>query len=97
MATIISPTRPEWADAKSIGHIFGICKSTLYRLADDGKIKSSSLRERGKLRGKRLFSCDSIANYIDRLAVGGETTPTECAAVSAARREPAMLSRKGGA
>jgi hypothetical protein len=39
-------------------------------LAEEGKIKSSSLRERGKLRGKRLFSFDSIAAYIERMAGG---------------------------
>jgi len=60
--------RPEWADAKNITRIFGIGKSTLYRLESEGKIRSSSLRERGKLRGKKLFSCDSIAAYIEKMA-----------------------------
>lgn len=64
--------RPEWADAKKVNHIFGLCRSSLYRLAEEGKIRSSSLRERGKLRGKRLFSCDSIASYIEGMAKGGE-------------------------
>jgi hypothetical protein len=64
--------RPEWADCKTITRIFGIGKSTLYRLADEGKCKSSSLRERGKLRGKRLFSCDSVAAYIESMVTGGE-------------------------
>lgn len=63
------PTRPEWADCRSITRIFGIGKSTLYRLADEGKIKNSSLRERGKLRGKRLFSCDSVAAYIESMVI----------------------------
>lgn len=63
---------PEWGDAKKIAELYGLCKSTLYRLADEGKIRSSSLRERGKLRGKRLFSCSSIAAYIESMAKGGE-------------------------
>jgi hypothetical protein len=62
--------RREWGDAKIAHGTFGIGKSTLYRLAEEGKIKSSSLRERGKLRGKRLFSFDSIAAYIERMAGG---------------------------
>jgi hypothetical protein len=65
--------RPEWGDAKTARLIYGICKSTLYRLADEGKIRTSSLRERGKLRGKRLFSLDSIASLIESRATGGET------------------------
>ncbi len=64
--------RPEWADAKTIQRIFGIGKSTLYRLVDEGKIRSSSLRERGRLRGKRLFSTDSVAMFIESRASGGE-------------------------
>ena len=65
-------TRPEWADSKNITRIFGIGKSTLYRLSAEGKIASSSLRERGKARGKRLFSCDSVAAFIEKMAKGGE-------------------------
>jgi hypothetical protein len=68
MAKITTPTRPEWADAKNITLLFGIGKSTLYRLEAEGKIRSSSLRERGKLRGKKLFSCDSVAAYIEKMA-----------------------------
>jgi hypothetical protein len=66
--------RHEWGDARAVQSRFGICKSTLYRLSEDGKIRSSSLRERGKLRGKRLFSMDSIAAYIESMTIGGEET-----------------------
>ena len=68
----VAHVRPEWGDAKAVQSRFGICKSTLYRLTEDGKIRSSSLRERGKLRGKRLFSMDSVAAYIESMASGGE-------------------------
>lgn len=64
--------RPEWGDARVVQSLFCICKSTLYRLADEGKIRTSSLRERGKLRGKRLFDLDSISRYIEKMASGGE-------------------------
>jgi hypothetical protein len=67
-----APVRPEWGDAKAAKACFGICRSTLYRLADEGKIRSSSLRERGKLRGKKLYSMDSIAAFIESNAKGGE-------------------------
>lgn len=64
-------TRPEWADARGIHHRFGIAKSTLYRLASEGKIRAVSLKERGKLRGKKLYSCDSIAAFIESMEKGG--------------------------
>lgn len=67
-------TRPEWADAKKVQQLFGIGKSTTYRLAEEGKIKTTSLRERGKLRGKRLFGCDSIAALLESRATGGDVT-----------------------
>jgi hypothetical protein len=67
-----TPTRPEWGDCRTIHTHFGLSKSTLYRLADEGKIRTSSLRERGKLRGKRLFSLDSVAAFIESRVTGGK-------------------------
>lgn len=63
--------RPEWADMKRIQHMFGIGRGTLYRLIAAGKIKSTSLRERGKLRGKRLIFTDSVAKLLEEHAEGG--------------------------
>jgi hypothetical protein len=63
---------PEWVDVKRANHIFSLCKSTLYRLADEGKIKTVSLKDRGKLRGKRLFSTASIQLLLESRATGGE-------------------------
>jgi hypothetical protein len=63
--------RPEWLDAKRITQIYGLGKSTLYRLAEEGKIRTSSLKERGKQRGKRLFSVDSVSAFIEGRATGG--------------------------
>ncbi|MEI6675124.1 MAG: helix-turn-helix domain-containing protein [Verrucomicrobiota bacterium] len=63
---------PEWVDVRRANHIFTISKSTIYRLSDEGKIRTCSLKERGKLRGKRLFSTDSIVSYLESRASGGE-------------------------
>jgi hypothetical protein len=60
---------PEWIDAKEAKRLFSIGRTTLYSLAEAGKIRTSSLRERGKLRGKRLFSYDSIKQHIEACAV----------------------------
>ncbi len=64
--------RAEWGDAKAVHAGFGIGKTTAYRLAAEGKIRTSSLRERGMKRGKRLFGMDSISAYIERMADGGK-------------------------
>lgn len=66
--------RPEWIDAKGARAAFYLCRSTLYRLADEGKIRTTSLRDRGKLRGKRLFSYDGILALLESRASGGEAT-----------------------
>lgn len=65
--------KPEWLDAKEAKRIFCIHKNTLAALAAAGKIRTSSLRERGKLRGKRLYSYDSIAAYIEARAEDANT------------------------
>ena len=56
---------PEWIDAKEAKRLFCVGKTTLYRLAASGKLRTSSLRERGRLRGKRLYSYDSIKSAIE--------------------------------
>ena len=63
--------RPEWLDAKGVKERYSVCKSTLYRLADEGKIRTCSLRAKGKVRGKRLFSTCSISAFIESMAKGG--------------------------
>lgn len=71
--------KPEWVDAREAKRIFGLGKTTLAALADAGKIRTSSLRERGKLRGKRLYSYDSISAHIEAKANGPkpEAAPRE--------------------
>lgn len=62
---------PEWIDAREAKRIFSLGKTTLYRLAAIGKIKTASLREPGSQRGKRLFSCASIRSLLEDDAMGG--------------------------
>ena len=68
---------PIWGDARAVHAYFGIGRSTLYKLVADGKIRSASLRERGKLRGKRLFLFASIEAFIESRAYGGEVGPNK--------------------
>lgn len=65
-------TRAEWGDANKVREVFGITRSSLQRLAAGGKVKSSSLRERGQIKGKRLYSLDSIAAFLESRVVQPE-------------------------
>jgi len=50
------------ADAR---RVFGIVKSQLYALKEDGKIRSVCLRKRNAARGKRLWVADSIRSFLN--------------------------------
>lgn len=63
--------RPEWIRIPKPGNTCpwcGLTRSHLYNLAAAGRIKTVSLRERGKSRGVRLVSLDSVLAYIAKLA-----------------------------
>ncbi len=57
--------KPEWLRIPEAVRLFGISRSTLYTLIQDGKIKSASIRHRGALRGIRLISFDSLAAFVE--------------------------------
>jgi hypothetical protein len=64
---------PEFVDCKGLEAGWGIKRSLAYQLLADGKIKGVSLRRRGALRGKRLFSVDSVRSYLSsQMENGGE-------------------------
>jgi len=62
---------PEFVDSKGARQLFGIVKSTLYVLKAEGKIASVAIRKRGASRAKRLWSCDSIRNFLNANMEGG--------------------------
>jgi hypothetical protein len=55
---------PEFVDCKGLEAGWGIKRSLAYQLLSDGKIKGVSLRRRGQCRGKRLFSVDSVRQFL---------------------------------
>jgi hypothetical protein len=55
---------PEFVDCKGLEAGWGIKRSLAYQLLADGSIKGVSLRGRGQLRGKRLFSVDSVREFL---------------------------------
>lgn len=56
--------QPEFITHHSVTALFGISRSFAYDLAKRGLIKSVSIRQRGALKGKRLFVADSIRTYL---------------------------------
>lgn len=55
---------PEFVDCKGLEAGWGIKRSLAYQLLADGKIKGVSLRRRNQIRGKRLFSVDSVRQFL---------------------------------
>jgi len=56
--------QPEFADHKQAYVLFGLTRSHLYQLSGEGKIRSVSLRQPGKIKGRRLFDCASIRKFL---------------------------------
>jgi len=56
--------QPEFLNHQSVKALFGISRSFAYNLSKRGLIKSVSIRQRGALKGKRLFVADSIRRYL---------------------------------
>jgi hypothetical protein len=54
----------EFCDSHGVFARFGLRRSLLYQLHADGAIDGVSLRRRGRTRGKRLWSVDSIRGYL---------------------------------
>lgn len=69
-AAIHQVTKPEWLRVPEAVRLFGLCRSSLYELIAAGTIKSTSLRKRGAVRGIRLISFDSLAEYVEQSARG---------------------------
>ena len=57
--------RPEFVDAKGLRSIFGISRSHGYALASAGLVKTVCLKKAGRTRGKRLWQCQSVREYLE--------------------------------
>jgi predicted DNA-binding transcriptional regulator AlpA len=55
---------PEFLNHHGVTRVFGISRSFAYDLYKRGLIKSVNIRQRGALKGKRLFVADSIRAYL---------------------------------
>jgi hypothetical protein len=60
----VAGENPEFLDARGVQQRFSIRRSLLYELMNRGCVKSASLRRRGQSRGKRLFSVESVRQFL---------------------------------
>jgi hypothetical protein len=60
--------QPEWARVDDITKMFGIKRSRLYQLLQNGQIKSVALRQRNCTKGIRIINCDSVRLFLESLA-----------------------------
>lgn len=58
----------QWVDAKRAFALFTLGRTTLSRLAREGKIRACSLAEEGMARGKKLYDAASIREYLNQRA-----------------------------
>jgi hypothetical protein len=65
---ISPPIKPEWLRIPEAVRVFGISRSSLYEMIAAGSIKSTVLRKRGALRGIRILSFDSLAEFCENAA-----------------------------
>lgn len=71
-----SELRPEWLRIPDATKLFGLSRSKLYELIADRRIKSFCLRERGKIKGIRLLSYDSLYHFLKNEAEAQEQNDT---------------------
>lgn len=67
---------PVWIRSPKSGpeHYCGFSRAKLYELAGDGKIRSVSIREKGRSKGTRLFHLGSILDFVARCEADATVT-----------------------
>ena len=55
---------PEFGRVQDVQRLFGIKRGILYRMINEGKVKSVCLREPGNKLGVRLIHLASVRDYI---------------------------------
>lgn len=55
----------QWLRIPSAIRLFGLSRAKLYELISANEIKSVCVRKRGHIKGCRLISAESLANYIE--------------------------------
>jgi hypothetical protein len=72
-AEVLKPlASPVFIRTSDIQSRYGLKRSFVYQLIREGRLKSFSLRGRGKVRGIRLFRPEDIEKAIGELSEGGQ-------------------------
>ena len=83
---------PEYGDAIAVMKTFGLRETKVYKLFNAGKITGVLLRaDDSSTRGKRLFSFESIREYLRSLEATGDAAPKS----SASQHAVTVRKRKG--
>lgn len=69
---ILNPNNPEWIRVSEACVYARVSKPVVYQWMNRGLLKNVSLRERGQLKGARLISFDSLKNFLESRATGGD-------------------------
>jgi len=87
--------KPKWFESGEVEWIglsdlwrFGLSRSTGYNLIEQGKIRSVTLRVKGKLTGRRLIDVQSLRDHLNSLSAEVDSE------LSSKRREAAVQSAK---
>jgi hypothetical protein len=72
---------PRWLKVGAAVSYSGISRAVLYRILAEGKIRSSSLRSGGALRGIRLIDRASLDAYIESFVAKSPKTKAMATAV----------------
>jgi hypothetical protein len=59
-----------WMRIRECVRIYGLSRSYLYELMQNGEIRSASIRRKGAQKGVRLLSVDSIESFIRNCSEG---------------------------
>jgi excisionase family DNA binding protein len=62
---------PEWLKPDAAARLFGLGRTSIYALIQQGKIRSTSIKLGTKIRGTRLVNLESLRAYLESQATGG--------------------------
>ena len=65
--------KPVWLRVPAAVKQTGICQAKLYQWIKQGRIRSVHIREPNKIRGIRVINAESLNEFIEGMARGGET------------------------
>jgi hypothetical protein len=87
-------TNQEYGDVDAVRRTFNIRETQSYQLLNAGLIRGVLLRNKGSTRGRRLFSFESIRQYLASQEATGDAAPKSTAgqhAVAARMEKAARL------